>query len=66
MVHVKQYVRGQYRGITSRNGKMKRIWLGKQYKVSYMKRPWEIEAFRRETELVTALFATVTQKLEKS
>ena len=27
MVHAKQYVRGQYRGELSRNGKMRRIWL---------------------------------------
>jgi hypothetical protein len=62
MVHVKQYVRGQYRGELSRNGKMKRIWLGKQYTVEYLKRPWEQEAFRRESELVLALCATITRK----
>jgi hypothetical protein len=62
MVHVKQYVRGQYRGELSRNGKMKRIWLGKQYTVKYLKRPWEQEAFRRESELVLALCATITRK----
>jgi hypothetical protein len=62
MVHVKQYVRGQYRGELSRNGKMKRIWLGKQYTVAYHKRPWELEAFRREEELVYALVNNVAQK----
>ena len=65
MVHAKQYVRGQYRGELSRNGKMKRIWLGKQYTVAYLKRPWEVEAFRRETELVIALFESVAQKAKK-
>jgi hypothetical protein len=63
MVHAKQYVRGQYRGELSRNGKMKRIWLGKQYTVAYLKRPWEREAFRRESELVIALFNSIAQKM---
>lgn len=62
MVHAKQYVRGHYRGELSRNGKIKRIWLGKPYSVSYLKRPWEREAFRRETELTCALLNKVAQK----
>ena len=66
MVHAKQYVRGQYRGEISRNGKMKRIWLGKPYSVAYLKRPWELEAFRREGELASALINTVAQKSKKS
>jgi hypothetical protein len=66
MVHAKQYVRGQYRGELSRNGKMKRIWLGKQYTVAYLNRPWEKEAFRREGELACALIDTLTQKAKKS
>jgi hypothetical protein len=66
MVHAKQYVRGQYRGEWSRNGKMRKIWLGKQYSVAYLKRPWEREAFRREGELVCALIENVTQKAKKS
>lgn len=65
MVHAKQYVRGQYRGELSRNGKMKRIWLGKQYSVAYLKRPWEKEAFRREGELACALLDNVIQKSKK-
>jgi hypothetical protein len=66
MVHAKQYVRGQYRGEMSRNGKMKRIWLGKPVSVAYLKRPWEREAFRREGELAMALMSTVAQKSKKS
>jgi hypothetical protein len=66
MVHAKQYIRGQYRGELSRNGKMKRIWLGKQYTVEYLKRPWEREAFRRESELVNALLDELIQKSKKS
>ena len=66
MVHAKQYIRGQYRGELSRNGKMKRIWLGKQYSVEYLKRPWEREAFRRESELVNALLDELIQKSKKS
>jgi hypothetical protein len=65
MAHAKQYVRGQYRGELSRNGKMKRIWLGKSYSVAYLKRPWEKEAFRREGELACALLDNVTQKAKK-
>lgn len=65
MVHVKQYVRGQYRGELSRNGKAKRIWLGKQYAVAYLKRPWEREAFRREGELACALLDMLAQKAKK-
>lgn len=57
MVHVKQYVRGQYRATPSRNGKLKKLWLGKSYSVQYHKRPWEIEAFGRECELVDALLS---------
>ena len=65
MVHAKQYVRGQYRGEISRNGKAKRIWLGKQYTVTYLKRPWELEAFRREGELACALLDNVIQKAKR-
>ena len=66
MVHAKQYVRGQYRGEMSRNGKMKRIWLGNPVSVAYLKRPWEREAFRREGELAMALMSAVVRKSKKS
>ena len=66
MVHAKQYIRGHYRALPSRNGKVKRFWLGKQYSVVYHKRPWEVEAFRREGELVEALIENVTQKSSRS
>ena len=66
MVHAKQYVRGQYRGEWSRNGRMRKIWLGKQYSVAYIKRPWEREAFRREGELVNALLDKVARKIIKT
>ena len=66
MVHAKQYIRGQYRATLSRNGKFKKFWLGKQYSVAYLKRPWEREAFRREGELVNALLESVTQKMSKT
>jgi hypothetical protein len=65
MVHAKQYMRGQYRGELSRNGKVKRIWLGKPYSVAYLKRPWEREAFRREGELAIALLNSVAQKTKR-
>lgn len=66
MVHAKQYMRGQYKAELSRNGKYRRFWLGKQYSVSYMKRPWEREAFRREGELVEALVNSVAQKASRA
>ena len=66
MVHAKQYMRGQYKAELSRNGKHRRFWLGKQYSVSYMKRPWEREAFRREGELVEALVNSVAQKASRA
>ena len=59
-------IRGQYRGELSRNGKVKRIWLGKQYTVAYLNRPWEKEAFRRESELAIALLDSIAQKAKKN
>lgn len=66
MVHAKQYIRGHYKATVSRNGKLKKLWLGKQYSVVYHKRPWEREAFRREGELVNALLESVAQKMSKT
>lgn len=66
MVHAKQYIRGHYKATVSRNGKLKKLWLGKQYSVVYHKRPWEREAFRREGELVNALLESVTQSMSKT
>ena len=65
MVHAKQYIRGQYRAEWARNGKVKKLWLGKTYSVAYLKRPWELEAFRREGELALALIEAVVQKKQK-
>ena len=62
MVHVKQYVRGHYKVTPSRNGKLKKFWLGKTYSVQYHKRPWELEAFGREGELVDALLLQIINK----
>jgi len=66
MVHAKQYMRGQYRHEWARNGKVKSFWLGKQYTVKYIKRPWEVEAFRRQSELTIALMEAIIQKKKKS
>jgi hypothetical protein len=66
MVHAKQYIRGHYKATVSRNGKLKKLWLGKQYSVVYHKRPWEREAFRREGELVNALLENVTQSMSRT
>lgn len=66
MVHAKQYIRGQYRAELAKNGRFRRMWLGKPYSVAYSKRPWEREAFRREGELVNALLEHVAQNMQKN
>lgn len=66
MVHVKQIARGQYRSLPSRNGKCKRFWLGKQVAVSYLKRPWEHEAYRMENVLVEKLLSNLAQNIQLS
>jgi len=65
MVHAKQFMFGHYRSEIARNGRLKKIWKGKHYSVEYMKRPWEREAFRRESELVYALFDHIARNVKK-
>lgn len=65
MVHVKQIARGQYRGRVARNGRLLSVWCGKTVRTEYMKRPWEIEAFRRQEELLGSLMETVTKPRKK-
>lgn len=51
MVHVKQIARGTLDTVISR-GRMFQTWKGKRAdNIAYHRRPWELEAFRREREL---------------
>ena len=64
MVHVKQIAKGQYKHETKR-GAIHHYWMGKRVKASYLKRPWEIEAFSRESLLVETLGDFFTKKMQK-
>ena len=64
MVHVKQIAKGQYKYETKR-GYVQHYWLGKRVKVEYIKRPWEIEAYGKESILVETLADFFTKKLKK-
>jgi hypothetical protein len=66
MVHVKQYIRGHYRTELSRNGKVKRFWLGTQVTAKYEKQPWEIEAYKKQDILVCDLIETLARKIKKA
>ncbi len=66
MVHVKQIAKGQYKGIISPTGTLLRCWMGKVVKAKYLDRPWEIEAYRRESLLVEKLTEFVDKKIKKN
>ena len=65
MVHVKQMVRGQYQIIKARNGKVVTEWCGKRIKAEYLDRPWELEAFKRESILVMKLYEKVFNQKQR-
>lgn len=62
MVHVKQIAKGQYKGRLARNGRLLSCWMGKAIRTEYTKRPWEIEAFSRQEDLVVKLLQFVSKK----
>lgn len=65
MVHVKQMCRGHYKSVPMKYGKgVYHFWLGKRVNTEYIKRPWEIEAFSKESLLVEKLVSHV-EKLHK-
>lgn len=65
MVHAKQMCRGQYRQEPKKRGDgVYHLWLGKRVNKDYLQRPWEIEAFGRESMLVEKLSDFVGQKLD--
>lgn len=51
MVHAKQWVRGQVKQYQKRNGELDLTWMNRKYKCAYYDRPWEIEAYSRESVL---------------
>lgn len=65
MVHVKQIAKGQYRHEAKR-GYYQHYWLGQRVKAEYIKRPWEIEAFKRESILFESLADHVTKKMKRN
>jgi hypothetical protein len=64
MVHAKQIARGQYKSEYKR-GTFHHYWMGKRVKAEYLNRPWEREAFSRESILVEVLSEHVTKNMKK-
>jgi len=64
MVHAKQIARGQYKN-ESKRGTTYHYWMGKRVVAEYIKRPWEREAFSRESILVEILSNHVTKAMKK-
>lgn len=64
MVHVKQIARGTLNTVFSR-GQMFQTWKGKKAdKIAYHRRPWELEAFRRERELTNNFVYDFLEKIK--
>jgi hypothetical protein len=61
MVHAKQLARGQLKAEIKR-GKAVHHWLGKKMNLDYLDRPWEREAFMRQSTLVENLIEYVSKK----
>ena len=66
MVHVKQIAKGHYAGKCLRNGKVVPTWKGKVVQAKYLDRPWEIEAFKRESILAEMLFEYAEKRHKKA
>jgi len=66
MVHIKQFVRGHYRTEPSRNGKLKRFWLGNHVIAKYEKQPWEVEAYKKQDMLLCDLIDTLSREIKKA
>lgn len=66
MVHVKQMIRGHYKYEPMKYGKgVYHYWLGKRVVAKYIDRPWEREAFRRESILVEEFSDYLDKKMKK-
>lgn len=55
MVHVKQYARGHYKLLGS-----KQFWMGKRVKAKYYNQPWELEAMSKEKLLASKIYAIIS------
>lgn len=63
MVHAKQFALGQYKQ-EYKNRKINHYWMGKKVVATYINRPWEIEAYSRESLLVEILSEHITKKIK--
>jgi hypothetical protein len=64
MVHVKQIARGTLNTVIKR-GRMYQTWKGKRAdNIAYHRRPWELEAFRRERELTNNFVYDFLEKIK--
>lgn len=66
MVHVKQIAKGQYRGKLAGNGKVLSCWRGVPVKAAYYERPWEVEAYKRQTILVEMMIENINKLAKKN
>lgn len=64
MVHVKQIVKGQYKGRLSKNGKLTTYWCGKAIRKDYRDQPWEIEAYAKQYKLCDMLLQTIATNMK--
>jgi hypothetical protein len=65
MVHIKQYAKGQIKTKHTKFGNFSHFWLGKKVNRMYHKRPWEIEAYSRELELIEAFMKYFSKNKSK-
>jgi hypothetical protein len=65
MVHIKQFVLGQLK-IKPHNKRYGYFWLGKLTKNKYLDRPWEIEAYSKESLLMHKAFELIRRKYGNS
>lgn len=61
MVHVKQFIKGQLK-IRKHKKRYEYFWLGKMVKDRYLYRPWEIEAYSKESLLMHRAFELIRTK----
>ena len=59
MVHAKQWARGQVKQYKKRNGELALTWMNRKYNCEYYNRPWEIEAYSRESVLANKIIKII-------
>ena len=65
MVHVKQMAKGHYTSDYTKYGNLRQYWRGARINASYLNRPWEIEAYRREGILVNELLDHISKNKKR-